>query len=342
MLRLVEGRTLLDPWRNRSVLRPARPRVLEQLTTQSLAAPVLRPASRTLFRLASTRLQTRLPGVDQVRNILIDGNAFADVIAPKMAHVFGLPVTFGGLRQWYNRVLPDARWDLLGADQDDPDMVHYKLVAYDNTGCIVLEMGHLLRRSADGAYRMHLNDEYVKHDYRGLALTIQLELLNQQLLAALSTHPKTCVTLVAGWNFDPNRPENQREQRGIYVQAGRGYSFADAPGFDDSIYEALGRLPAEEGHSDRHVMLERFTHWLCARTQHKTLLHNRQAIGATELQQLLEQVQTLQTPRDIAQFRAWGIALHPAGLACPCAKHRARQSLFARPRCAGVAWHPPG
>lgn len=194
------------------------------------------------------------------------GRAFPPELAAGVAAVAGVPLSADGLRLVYAEALPGAH-----AVLDPPELkdgtLSYRVRWFDNAGEELARLERDLRRHGDGSLELHRFGTWVNPSQRGRGFSAKIFTAEASLLRALSPHPRTRATLIAGGSAETQRSPEQIV--GAYAWGRFGFDFAENHGIHRfEGYDAVGRGGEDDGSkSDLELLRTRFAAWVDRRVE---------------------------------------------------------------------------
>lgn len=234
------------------------------------------------------------------------GAPFKTEVAAHIESLVGSKITAGGLLDAYRAALPGTH-----AVIDTPDVgeskVSYRVRWLNNAGEELARLERDLIKDKDGSLELHRFGTWVDPSQRGRGLSAHIFKAETGLMKALSVHPRTRFTLVAGGSSKTQRSPEQIV--GAYAWGNFGFDFAEDHGIDS--FDGYGRLDrwAEDATKTAHlgdldVLRTRFCSWVDTKVKSGELPKN----GAFVVE-LKKSAELWNHPWDISHFDVQGVSL---------------------------------
>lgn len=144
----------------------------------------------------------------------------------RVREVLGHAVSRTGLEKLYADCLPGLTPVIVSARANPPTLT-YGVSWYDNDGEEIARTGRELKRHDDGSLEMHQYGVWVDPEARGRGVSAKAMVKELELLRALNDHPRTRLSLCAGYMNDPDAGAASSQRVGSYAWAKMGYDFGD-------------------------------------------------------------------------------------------------------------------
>ncbi|MCK6549017.1 hypothetical protein L6R52_24440, partial [Myxococcota bacterium] len=215
--------------------------------------------------------------------------------------ITGLAITKAGLGSIYAAALPDTRVKL-SAFTSKEGVFEYSIAWIGNLAEPVATVRRKLVRPDDGAIELYAHGAWVDEEHRGRGLSAKVMEAELALLALLSTHPGTRLSLWAGSTSNPKK-RSEQQTLGPYVWAEHGFDFASRHGVKTTLglNTARARCPGDEGElaalGDDALVKHQLRKFVDARVADGTL-----ALDAGAKAALFDAIERAKTPADLSRL----------------------------------------
>jgi hypothetical protein len=192
------------------------------------------------------------------------GEPFKPEVAQHIASLVGSKVTAEGLLNAYRAALPGTH-AIIDTPEIAPSKVTYRVRWLNNAGEELARLERDLIKDKDGSLELHRFGTWVDPSQRGRGLSAHIFTAETGLMKALSEHPRTRFTLVAGGSSKTQRSPEQVV--GAYAWGNFGFDFAEYHGID--TFDGYGKLArwADDAKTTAHLsdvelLRTRFHSWV--------------------------------------------------------------------------------
>lgn len=144
----------------------------------------------------------------------------------------GVSITRDGLAQLYEGCLPGTK--VFVEAKSAYSSFEYSINWIDSDGVTVARINRRMGKDQDGALELYSHGCWTDSTHRDRALSAKVMAQETEMLRALSSNPKTRLSLWAGGMKDPNNPENF-QPIGVYVWANMGFDAAQNHGLRSKL-----------------------------------------------------------------------------------------------------------
>lgn len=242
------------------------------------------------------------------RSALVKGAMFEPLLAKRLESITGLAITKAGLGSIYAAALPDTRVKLSAFTSKD-GVFEYSIAWIGNLAEPVATVRRKLVRHDDGALELYAHGAWVDEEHRGRGLSAKVQAAETALLALLSSHPKTRLSLWAGSTSNPKK-RSEQQTLGPYVWAQHGFDFASRHGVKTQLglNTARARCPGDDGTlaelGDHALVKHQLVKFVDAHVAAGTLVLDADARAA-----LFAAIDGASTPAELARLEVAGQTL---------------------------------